>query len=151
MKALKWTWDFAVRTGSIFLSSSYGHLTIVIFLLIIGGQFASWIVASAVYPLLPSSIAGWIETQQKFDRARVHDFWNSSPTMFLALRIWCVGAVVYVAAVFGSEFFGHFFKPKELLDKVASTENDLKATQKELRDLQEELRQMKNTQGNTPP
>jgi len=113
-------------------------------------MFASWLIAKALYPVLPVAMAASIKAVQQKQFAKAPEFFTSTPELFMSL--WILGAAMLIvfAGWIIRAFLAHIFRPQDLMDKVASTENDLKATKNELKDVQEELRRMKDAQRNTP-
>mgnify|MGYP007026934262 CR=1 FL=1 len=106
-------------------------------------MFASWVIAKALYPVLPAAMAESIKAAQQKDFAMSHEFFTSTPELFLSVYVLTVGFVLVIVGLFIRKFLAHIFRPKDLLDKVASTEKELKA-------VQAELRQMKNAQRSIP-
>jgi multidrug efflux pump subunit AcrB len=102
-----------------------------------GCMFASWFIAKALYPVLPVAMAESIKAAQQKDFAMSHEFFASTPELVLSVYVLEVGTVIFIVGLVIRSFLAHIFRPKDLLDKVASTEKELKA-------VQEELRRMKN-------
>ena len=155
LDALKKTWRIITAIGSslrhflfkgipLILSSWIGGLFLTVLLMIGGGMFASWLIAKALYPFLPVAMAASIKTAQQKEFAKAPIFLGSTPELFLSVWVFGAAVAVVLVGIFIRDFLAHIFRPKDLMDKVASTE-------KELKDVQEELRQMKNAQTNSPP
>jgi len=106
-------------------------------------MFAAWLIAKALFPVLPVAMAASIKAVQQKQFAKAPEFFTSTPELFLSLWILGVAILIVFAGWIIRGFLAHIFKPQDLMDKVASTEKELKA-------VQDELRQMKNAQRNTP-
>lgn len=114
-----------------------GQVLLYVPCLLAGCMFASWVIARALYPVLPAAMAASIKATQQRDFAMSHEFFTSTPELFLSVYVFGAGLVIFIVGLVIRKFLAHIFRPKDLLDKVASTEKELKA-------VQEELRQMKN-------
>jgi multidrug efflux pump subunit AcrB len=158
LDALKTTWSFITTVGSSlrhflfkgipwllfgFMDGMIGQILVMCIVGIWGGMFMSWLIAKALYPVLPVAMAESIKAAQQKDFAMSHEFFTSTPELYLSVWVFNVGGVIIIVGWVVRKFLAHIFRPKDLLDKVASTEKELKA-------VQEELRQMKNAQRNTP-
>jgi len=154
LDALKKTWRIITTVGSclrhflvkgipLIASSWIGQLFFTILFLCWGGMFAAWLIAKALFPVLPVAMAASIKAVQQKQFAKAPEFFTSTPELFLSLWILGVAILIVFAGWIIRGFLAHIFKPQDLMDKVASTEKELKA-------VQDELRQMKNAQRNTP-
>lgn len=150
--ALKKTWSIITTVGSslrqflfkgipwlllVFWDGMIGQVLLYVPCLLAGCMFASWVIARALYPVLPAAMAASIKATQQRDFAMSHEFFTSTPELFLSVYVFGAGLVIFIVGLVIRKFLAHIFRPKDLLDKVASTEKELKA-------VQEELRQMKN-------
>lgn len=119
------------------LSTAFAKFVLILWIVILGCMFASWLIAKALYPILPVAMAESIKASQQKDFAMSHEFFASTPELVLSVYVLAVGSVIFIVGLLIRNFLALIFRPKDLMDKVASTEKELKA-------VQEELRRMKN-------
>lgn len=146
--ALKKTSRFTTTVGSslkhflfkgipLLLSTTIAQFALLLTIGFCGCMFASWLIAKALYPVLPAAMAESIKASQQKSFAMSHEFFASTPELSLSAYIFAVGSVIFIVGLLIRNFLAYIFRPQDLLDKVASTEKELKA-------VQEELRRMKN-------
>jgi|GEM_PF-5593770 len=154
LDALKKIWRIITIVGSslrhflfkgipLILSSWIGQLFFTVLLVVWGGMFASWLIAKALYSVLPVAMAASIKAVQQKQFAKAPEFFTSTPELYLSLWVFGVALAIVLVGLVIRKFLAHIFRPQDLMDKVASTEKELKA-------VQDELRQMKDAQRNTP-
>lgn len=152
LDALKKTWSIITTVGSSlwhflfteirwllfgFWDGLIGQVLLYVFCLIVGGMLGSWLIAKALYPILPAAVAESIKATQQKDFAMSHEFFTSTPELFLSGWVFGVGSAIVIILWGIRNGLAYIFRPKDLLEKVASTKKEIKA-------VQEELRQMKN-------
>lgn len=128
---------FLFKGIPLLLSTTIAQFALLLTIGLCGCMFASWLIAKALYPVLPAAMAESIKASQQKDFAMSHEFFASTPELSLSIWVFGVGVIIYFVGLLIRNFLAHIFRPKDLLEKVASTEKELKA-------VQEELRRMKN-------